>query len=349
VVLPGLSLPARPGLLVFTTILLSLFGLILTIPGYSDSSAVAEFLLLSDPSFSNLNNTSAPAPAYPPAPQVATQQGSRKTTETGRPATGSADTPTEKPDGQVPEQLAMPTPEPVPLPPAEFPRRLAVEEALPILPATVQESAKANCYTVRDPYQGETPMMRTWKLLGLQTLLAALFAAAPSLGSNPSGAAADVEKLQEIQKQLEDLKRSVIALEERIKDVRTESTASGQRVQNQLKDLSKDLNEQMSLLRTDMESLRSRLPAATRVSAFPPSDTGPSPGTARVEMLNTYSQPVSIVVNNRRSYLLAPGERRLSDPISAGPFTYEVLGVQPVVTRSIAADKTFTVWVHPQP
>ena len=128
--------------------------------------------------------------------------------------------------------------------------------------------------------------------------------------------------------------------------LKAESNLSTQQVKSQIK----DLNELISLLRADVQALRNRLPDSSRVSAFPPSsDTGPSPAMARVEMVNTYLQPVSIVINNRRSYQLAPDERRLSDPIPAGSFTYEVLGVTPPVTRTVAADKTFTVWVHPQP
>ena len=188
-------------------------------------------------------------------------------------------------------------------------------------------------------------MMRTWKMLGLNTLLAASLAAAPGLGSSSSS---DADKLQEIQTQLKELKKAVTGLEDRIKEARSDSAAGGQRVQNQIK----DLNDQLSLLRLEVENLRTRLPAAGRSSAYSPSSDGgpvPTPATARVEMINTYSQPVSIVINNRRSYLLAPGERRLSDAIPAGAFTYEVLGIQPAVTRTVAVERTFTVWVHPQP
>src|SRR5436309_2300175 len=70
VLLPGIRLPARPGLLLLMMLLLGLFGVLRTIPARPAPGAVAEFLLLSDASFSNLNSTGAEAPADSPAPRV---------------------------------------------------------------------------------------------------------------------------------------------------------------------------------------------------------------------------------------------------------------------------------------
>jgi hypothetical protein len=36
-----------------------------------------------------------------------------------------------------------------------------------------------------------------------------------------------------------------------------------------------------------------------------------------------------------------------SDPIPAGLFNYEVLGVQGMVSRTLAANETFTITIHP--
>lgn len=188
-------------------------------------------------------------------------------------------------------------------------------------------------------------MMRTWKMLGLNTLLAGLFATAPGLASSPSGPANDANQLEIIQKQLDELKNALADVKKTLAEARTDSNLATQTVQSQIRDLGK----QVSQLQADVESLRTRLPSASRIAASPPSDTGLAPPTARIELTNTYSQPVYVVINNRRSYLLQPGERRLSDPIPAGSFTYEVLGVTPMVTRTVAADKVYSVWVHPQP
>ena len=188
-------------------------------------------------------------------------------------------------------------------------------------------------------------MMRTWKMLGLNTLMAALFATTPGLGSSTSGPPSEAEKLEEIQKQLNELKNSLVDVKKTLADSRTDSSLAAQRVQSQIS----ELGNQFLQLRADVDSLRNRAPTSSRIASSPPTDTGLGIGTARIEMANTYSQPVSLVINNRRSYVLQPGERRLSDPVPAGSFTYEILGVTPIVTRTVAADKIFTVWVHPQP
>jgi DNA-binding transcriptional MerR regulator len=195
-------------------------------------------------------------------------------------------------------------------------------------------------------------MLRTWKMVGLETLLAVLFAAAPALGSGTSGPPSDSDKLDEIQKQLNSLKlslaevrKTVDALSAQEEAKKTESNLGAQKVLSRLAEMEK----QISQLRTDVENLRNVPPSVSRSALYPPPETPPGTSLARVEMVNTYSQPVSVVINNRRSYLLQPGERRLSDPIPAGTFTYEVLGVTPLVTRTVGADKIFTIWVHPQP
>jgi hypothetical protein len=364
VLLPAVRLPARQGLLLLTTLLLSLLGWLLTIPDQPLVPPNDEFVLRSDLSSSNLNNTSAEAPGRPPAPQVVLEQASPDLSELRPPSGELPPAPAQVREGTssdtvtpavpapavsvwlVPERLDMPAPEPVSFPPMDLPRGLTVERSLPILPATVLEPAREDCYSSRDPHQGDTPMMRTWKMLGLNAMLAGLFAATPALASNASGSASDAEKFEQIQKQLQELKSALADVKKAVDGLNAESNLGAQNVQRQIK----DLNELLSLLRADLQTLRTRLPDSSRVAGFPPSsDTGPSPATARVEMLNTYAQPVSIVINNRRSYPLAPGERRLSDPIPAGSFTYEVLGITPPVTRTVGADKTFTVWVHPQP
>jgi hypothetical protein len=192
-------------------------------------------------------------------------------------------------------------------------------------------------------------MMRTWQILGLKTLLAALFAATPASSAETSGPPSEADRLTEIQKQLNALQNSLTEVKKDLRalqeDVKAEKTLSGQNVQRQIGDLDNKINQ----LRSDLENLRNRPSESNRIGAYPPSDTGVNTATARIDMINTYSQPVSIVLNNRRSYMLAPGERRMSDPIPAGAFTYEVLGVTPIKTRTVAAGREFTLWVHPQP
>jgi hypothetical protein len=312
-VLPGVSLPARPGLLLLATLLVCLLCLVLIIPGGSSIPAGAEFVLLTDASSSNLNNTSAEAVT----PQEAVEPGSPDDSGAGLP-------------------LAR------------------AEDASPAAPpVTVSQPARECCYPIRDPHRGDTPMLRTWKMLGLKTLLATLFAAAPALASGTSGPPTEAEKLDEIQKQLNGLrnsfaevKKTLDALGAQEEQRKAESNLGAQKVLSRIAELEKQIGQ----LRADVENLRNAPPASSRSAAYaPPPEPVPNPGMARLEMINSYGQPVSIVLNNQRSYLLQPGERRLSDPIPAGTFTYEVLGVTPLVTRTVGVDKLFTVWVHNQP
>ena len=357
--LPGVRLPGRPGLLLLTALLLGLLSLVLTLRLRSTSESTGELVLLSGPSSSNLNKTDAAAPSYPPASQTAAERSNTDPGSSGPPPkepasqaaepaeTPAVNRPAETPVLQMPERLAAPRPE-TNSPPAELPRPLVAEEPLPSIPATELESAREKCYPVRGPHQGDTPMMRTWQMLGLKTLLAALFTATPGMSSETSGPPTDAERLTQIQQQLNDLQKSLTEVKKglsTLEEIKTETGLAAQKVQNQIA----DINRAISQLRSDVENLRHRAPDSNRISAFPPSDTAIITGTARIDMINTYSQPVSIVLNNRRSYALAPGERRLSDPIPAGAFTYEVLGVTPLVARTVAADKVFTLWVHPQP
>jgi hypothetical protein len=359
ILLPRCSLPARSGLLLFIVILLSSLCLVVTAPGRVTTAAVAEFALLSPLPSTNLND--AYTEVRPATPRDVREHRSSDNMAAVQPAHGSspareqlteiadseAATPVERttatPVLLVPERLPIPIAE-APSPPAELSHRQADGQYAPLIPASALESLLEDCYSICDQHQGDTPMMRTWKMLGLKAILAALFAAAPGLASNTSGPPSEAEKLDAIQKQLNELKTALANLDEKLKDMRTDSNLGTQKFQNQIK----DLNDMIGALRQEFATLPGRLPGSTR-TAFAPSDTGPGTGTARVEMVNTYSQPVSIVINNRRSYTLQPGERRLSDPIPAGSFTYEVLGVTPVVTRTVAADKSFTLWVHLQP
>jgi hypothetical protein len=252
--------------------------------------------------------------------------------------------PTATPVAQPRELLEAPVVEPVLPLPKESPERLAAEVPVPGTPTTAVEAAREKCYPIRGSLLGDTPMMRTWQMLGLKTVLAALFAAAPASSAETSGPPSDPEKLTEIQKQLNNLQSSLTEIKKALEDVKAERTLSAQNIQRQIEDLNRAVNQ----LRSDVETLRHRPSESNRIATSPPSDTGVNAGSARIDLINTYSQPVSIVINNRRSYVLAPGEHRLSDPIPAGVFTYEVLGVTPLSTRTVAADKVFTLWVHPQ-
>ena len=67
-------------------------------------------------------------------------------------------------------------------------------------------------------------------------------------------------------------------------------------------------------------------------------------GTGTIRLYNTYSRPVSIVVNGR-SYQLDPGESNTLSNQPVGPVSYEVLGLSPRTTRTLTADRPLDVEV----
>jgi hypothetical protein len=203
-------------------------------------------------------------------------------------------------------------------------------------------------------------MMRNWKLVGMQLVLASGLAAAPAMAADSDNPAKPPDNAA-LWKEIQDLKKNLGALDQgvqhtfrsfdddfgkRIKKLEDESTAMSLKLEKSQSDLTRalteldDLHRQLAALRQDLD----------RKSYYVP----PSNGTAatrtnmgRVRLINTYYEPVTVLLNGR-SYAIEPGETRFSDAMVPGTFTYEVLGIQPALTRTLAANETFTVTVHPQ-
>ena len=87
-------------------------------------------------------------------------------------------------------------------------------------------------------------------------------------------------------------------------------------------------------------------PAESRTSNYGPPGDAAASGTGSIVLLNTYPADVTIVVDGE-GYTLAPGERRVLAGRPAGAFTYEVVGVQPPVQRTLASGGAFPIHVHP--
>jgi hypothetical protein len=220
-------------------------------------------------------------------------------------------------------------------------------------------------------------MLYTPKWFIANVILAAALAAAPALAQtndknpanaqqppNPAGArpplsdrpVPETERLTEIEKSLESLRKEVAELKSAMaplanlpKSVDTLSTLVTTLAEDKVL-RSEALRDQLSQLKSDVQALRDRLRDTTRIAAYPPPDVSTSaaaPAAGRVDLINNYSLPVSIVVNQRR-YELLPGERRLTDPIPAGTYTYEVLGITPLQSSVIAANTTRTIEVFPR-
>src|SRR5690242_15221320 len=81
------------------------------------------------------------------------------------------------------------------------------------------------------------------------------------------------------------------------------------------------------------EPFRAELPGGNGPEAPRPSDTG------QIRLINAWTEPVTVVVDSV-PYRLQAGEERLISR-AAGPFTYEVPGIQQNTTRDLGAGKTF--------
>jgi hypothetical protein len=369
--LPRMALAARPGVLVLMAGLLAGLWLVLgygTGPKEAPPADRAGLLLLAEHSSPKLDKTSAEASARPPAaaPQVELDRRSPDATGTATPPPAVAPAPVQ----------AAPNPLPPldPLPPVELPRVSPPVEPAPPPPAAAEPLE--NCFASRDSQRGDTPMTGSWKMLGLQTVLAA------ALLTPAAGAADEPDKITALTKQIGDLRAAVESLEKTVKercgDLRTDVNLSLEKHRVTQTDLDR-LKGDIAQLRQDIEAVRKLLPT-TQVSGYPPDARSdmeqmrrlvdqmrqdlealrrgapatriagfpPTTDTARVRLVNTFPAPMHIVVNGR-AYVLEPGESRWSDPISFGTFTYEVLGVRPPQTRVLnPGDPPFTITVFPR-
>jgi hypothetical protein len=199
-------------------------------------------------------------------------------------------------------------------------------------------------------HRGDTPMIRSWRSLGLQALLAAALSAGPALAqadaTKTDAQKTDAQKIDDIQKVATELQKTLLGLQKSIDglkadlgNLRTESQLNVQSAEKK----ANDLKDEIAKVKLDVEQLGARTPQ--RIAAFAPAE--PVAATGRVEMVNTFPESVTIVVN-RLTYTLVPGDKRLSEPVPAGTFTYEVLGITPPRTRTIGANQVFTVSVYPQ-
>jgi TolA-binding protein len=167
------------------------------------------------------------------------------------------------------------------------------------------------------------------------TLLTALALAAtpasPAAGPPLSPTRAGAGELDE--KKSADL----ASLEAELKRLRADTAESFRSAQKTIDELKKEV----ARLRKEVEELRKRRPPSTRISRSPAAG-----GSATIRLVNSYADPVTVVVNGT-AYRLEPGETRLLRDRAPGRFTYEVPGVREAVDRELRAGETFTIHVHP--
>jgi hypothetical protein len=210
-------------------------------------------------------------------------------------------------------------------------------------------------------------MTRNWRWISTATLVAALLAIGPAFGDDPVP-----DKAQDPAKELKDLKKKVDDLERDMKEVKKWKTdiddlnikldalkdvpkalanldkkidQSSQRAQNDTTNLTQEIGR----IQDDVKNLRQSSTSATRQSAFAPGASTAPQATGRVELINTWTMPVTVVVNHK-AYPLAPMTSPVfTDPLPAGTFNFEVLGVTgPNNVRTLAPGETYRIHVHPQ-
>ncbi len=194
-------------------------------------------------------------------------------------------------------------------------------------------------------------MMNSIRILSLQALLAAALAAQPSLAGQfdgPSANEGEGDRMTAVLNQLQDLTKSLNNLVTELKSLPANLSETNKNLRAAVaQEEINQLKQQLGQLQKEVTDLRSRVPPVTSASLYPPANQG----TGRLRLMNSYVVPVSIIVNEV-SYQVAPGEVRVVEGLRAGPFTYEVLGVgygiiQPRVSRTLAANDTFTIRVEP--
>ncbi len=275
-------------------------------------------------------------------------------------------TPTPQPETGAVAPIGKEVPVPEAGTPVPFALAVTREEppgtpALVLPPADSPTPVSASVIEVpeylRYPHRGDTPMMRTWNHFGLSALLGAALSASPAraqLDGEPEKADAILKQLQTITKSLEQLKslpQNFAELEKKLADAekRLAGTLSNFETvsQLQMQSLQRELNslrDQYAQMKQEMDSLRKGLSGKQPTTAlYPPA----AAAAGRVRLVNTWPSPISVVVNNR-TYRLEPNETRYTDPIPAGTFTYEVLGIQDRVSRAILPGETYLVHVHPR-
>ena len=201
-------------------------------------------------------------------------------------------------------------------------------------------------------------MMRNWKMLGLQTILAAAFSAAPGTADdagkvNPTTppVGKSIEKqLEDQQKAFTDLTASVKeslgklnALEASIKEdfgkVRVDVAAINARIRDIEEKHKKDVEDLRKEILQKQIVRRSVDPTATDLAA--------SQATGRLFLVNNYPREMTFVVNGQ-SYRLVPGQSLWTAPLPTGTFTYEVIGVQLPLTRPLAPTEFVQLSVGPR-
>lgn len=175
-------------------------------------------------------------------------------------------------------------------------------------------------------------MRSTPRSLGLAALL---LAAVPAFADPELSKTTDKDKLDQILNEVRTIKQDLDKLQ---------TTAI--QVQKSAADV-RDLQRRMENLEQSLERLAG---SRTRISSsFTPSE--PAAGTVRIQ--NRYAVPATVYLNGR-PFTVPPYETRRVVGQPLGAFTYEVQAegfgvIQPVVSRVLNSNETFSIFINPPP
>lgn len=142
------------------------------------------------------------------------------------------------------------------------------------------------------------------------------------------------KSMESLQKSITNLQKSIDALGEKMKDANLSTNATIAELKTSLAELKRQLSKQGDQMKTIRKSF-----------SVPPNSTGTLRLVNRSQVQATY-------FINGVPYDVLPGETRNLTNQTAGSFTYSVTAmgfgsIQPEVTRTLRADRTFTIYVNP--
>jgi len=295
--------------------------------------------------------------------------------------------PTPQVKDRQPAQLPAPTGEPPVvervrlevLPPPELP--IAAEPPRPLGPVDPVDPLDSELDAILAysstlaPHRGDSPMLRTWKLLELAAVLAV---AVPSPIVLAGGSKTDDTK-----EVLERLEKMVKEVKGKVGEVKTQVDTLGASLGNVAREVAdlkgeitplKDLRLKIDLLdksfanlkieledlrksrsstdKAGLEDVKDRLASIERTLAKmmqPETRTSLSPAatiTGKIMLVNNYTDRLLFRINDR-DFFVQSGQSQVVEGVPAGPFTYQVLapnhGWQERQSRTLDPNRTFTL------
>jgi hypothetical protein len=328
--LPEVKLASRPALLAL--ILLLLVGLGAVLAGWSNRPESADFDLLAGHSSHKLDITSVDKPDHS-APAISS--------DAGLLAQGAVVSPiSEGPavlEIPAPDQADSPGPYKVPDLPPETPPLQPPEQT----PAPAPISFDAGNLFIESSFRGDTPMIRTWKMLGYPAILAAALTTTPSSLSAGDEGKPNSDKSEVT---LKDVNESLKNIQKKLEENKLNANIMGEDV--------RVLKEKVAQLERDVASL---MRGRTTTANYPPNPPL-APNSGRVHLVNAWPEKITVLLNHR-SIEVEPNREVTMQDVPAGSFTYEIMSSRPDNSilritekqlRTLAANETLTIRVYPR-